>query len=152
MPLTFTFVLAAIQAFSLNFTPAGLWRTVDDHTHQPRGTVRIYEQKGAFFGRIESSLDPKDRREICDLCGDDRKNKPIIGLEILRGMIRRGEEYIGGFILDPETGSVYRCKFTLSQDGEKLFMRGYLGISLLGRSQVWTRISDDKIAQAAEDK
>jgi uncharacterized protein (DUF2147 family) len=136
------FFLIAVQAFGAELSPAGLWRTVDDRTHVPRGTVRIYAQNGAFFGKIESSFDPKDRTEVCSDCRDDRRNHAIIGLEILRDIVKRGGEYGGGSILDPETGEIYKCKFTMSADGETLIMRGYLGFSLLGRSQVWTRVPE----------
>jgi uncharacterized protein (DUF2147 family) len=120
-------------------TPAGVWITVDDHTHQPRGTVRIYEENGKFLGKIESSVNPREMTARCGKCTDDRKNAPVIGLVIMRGVTKRGSEYEGGHILDPDTGSIYRCRFTLSADGAKLFLRGYIGVSLLGRTQTWTR-------------
>jgi uncharacterized protein (DUF2147 family) len=74
------------------------------------------------------------------VCSDDRKNQPINGLEIIRNMSRRDEEYAGGEILDPDSGWVYRCKFHLEDGGQKLLVRGYLGISLFGRTQTWTRV------------
>ncbi len=123
-------------------TPAGLWRTIDDKTGKPRGIVRIYERNGELFGRIEESLKEGDRRERCDLCTDDRKDKPIIGLVIVRKLKRKGDEYSGGDILDPDTGTVYRCKIRLAEDGRKLVVRGFIGFSLLGRSQIWTREPD----------
>ena len=127
-------VLAAAEP-----SPTGLWITVDDKSHKPRGTVRIYEQNGVYLGRIESSFNPADRTDHCDKCTDDRKDAPIIGLVIMRGVTKHGDEYTGGNILDPDTGSIYRCRFTMSPDGQKLFLRGYLGVSLLGRTQTWTR-------------
>ena len=120
-------------------SPVGLWKTIDDKTHKPRGTVRIYEKNGAYFGRIESSFNPAERNEICDKCPGDRKDKPVMCLEILRGMMKHGEEYTGGEILDPETGTVYKCRFTLSGDGEMLLIRGYFVVPVLGRTQVWMR-------------
>jgi uncharacterized protein (DUF2147 family) len=78
--------------------------------------------------------------ERCYKCAGDRKGAPVIGLVILRGMTRHGLEFDGGDILDPETGSVYRCKFLLSDDGAKLFVRGYLGLSIFGRTQTWIRM------------
>jgi uncharacterized protein (DUF2147 family) len=120
-------------------TPTGLWKTIDDKTGKPRGTVRIFARDGEFFGKIESSLDPKDATEVCDKCSDDRKDKPIIGLVIMRRMKKKGDEYSGGDILDPDTGTVYRCKFRILEGGKKLSLRGYVGISLLGRSQIWIR-------------
>ena len=118
----------------------GLWKTFDDKTHQVRGVMRLYEQDGAVFGKIESSVDPKEAADVCDKCTGDRQNKPIIGLVILRQMKRTGEnEYTGGDILDPDTGSVYKCKITVADGGKKLVVRGFVGFSLLGRSQNWIR-------------
>ena len=120
-------------------SPTGVWKTIDDKTGKPRGTVRIFARDGEFFGKIESSLDPKDATEVCDKCTDERKNKPIIGLVIMRRMKKKGDEYSGGDILDPDTGTVYRCKFRIMEGGRKLSLRGYVAISLLGRSQIWIR-------------
>jgi uncharacterized protein (DUF2147 family) len=128
-------------------SPAGLWKTFDDHTHKARGTVRIFEWNGTFSGRIESSFNPAELTERCAKCSDDRKDAPVIGLVILRGMTRHGSEFDGGNILDPETGSVYRCKFALSADGEKLFLRGYLGISIFGRTQTWMRMESEPLRE-----
>jgi uncharacterized protein (DUF2147 family) len=121
-------------------SPTGLWKTFDDRTHQARGTVRIYEENGMFFGRIETSFNPEEVTALCDKCAGNRKDAPVIGLVILRGMSKHGSEYEGGDILDPETGSVYRCRFTLSGDGEHLLVRGYLGFSIFGRTQTWIRM------------
>ncbi len=120
-------------------SPVGLWKTIDDHTHKPRGIVRIYEENGAFLGKIEASFDPEERVKHCEKCVDDRKDAPIMGLVIMRGITKHGSEYSGGEILDPDSGWIYRCRFTLSSDGGKLFLRGYLGVSLLGRTQTWLR-------------
>jgi uncharacterized protein (DUF2147 family) len=122
-------------------TPVGLWKTIDDKTHKPRGTVRIYEENGRYFGRIESSFNAAEEKKICEKCSDDRKDQPILGLVILRGMMKHGTEYSGGEILDPETGTVYKCLFTLSEDGEKLRVRGYFFAPLIGRTQVWMRMA-----------
>jgi uncharacterized protein (DUF2147 family) len=121
-------------------SPSGLWKTFDDRTHKARGTVRIYEENGVFFGKIESSFNPDEVTEHCGKCAGDRKDEPIIGLVFLRGMTRHGSEYDGGDILDPESGYVYRCRFALSNDGEKLLVRGYLGLSIFGRTQTWIRM------------
>jgi len=102
--------------------------------------VRIYEHNGAFFGKIESSLKAADAKERCELCTDERKNKPIIGLVILRGLKKQGEEFTGGDILDPESGTVYRCKLRILDQGKTLVVRGYVGVSVLGRSQTWLRV------------
>ena len=122
-----------------NNSPVGTWKTFDDKTGNARGIVRIYEQNGKLFGKLEQSFVPGAERRVCAVCTDDRKNQPIIGLLIIRNMTRDDGGYSGGDILDPESGSVYRCKLHLEQDGIRLIVRGYIGFSLLGRSQTWQR-------------
>ena len=119
-------------------TPVGRWKTVDDKTRKPKAIVAIYEENGRLFGRVEATLDPNGKK-VCDLCKDERRNQPIVGMVILRGLAAHGEEYSGGNILDPDNGSVYRCKLRLEDGGRHLSVRGFIGLSLLGRSQVWTR-------------
>jgi uncharacterized protein (DUF2147 family) len=126
-------------------SPVGLWKTVDDHTHKPRAIIRIYEEKGTFFGKIENSFDPEELTARCEKCSGDRKNAPVIGLVIMRGITKQGSDYRGGEILDPETGSIYRCRFTISTEGERLFVRGYLGLEVFGRTQTWTRAAGKEI-------
>ena len=137
--LFFIVLLSSLPASGFDPSPAGVWRTIDDNTHKARGLIRLYEQNGEVFGRVEASFDPKEANEICERCSDDRKNKPVVGMVVMRNMKKRGAEYVGGDILDPDTGLVYRCKFTLEDGGRKLVVRGFIGISLLGRSQTWLR-------------
>jgi uncharacterized protein (DUF2147 family) len=120
-------------------SPVGLWKTFDDKTGLARSMVRIYLQDGKYFGRIEQSFTPGAEARVCSVCTDERKNQPIIGLLIIRNMMPRDGEYGGGDILDPDNGSVYRCRFHLDKDGSVLAVRGFIGISLLGRSQTWQR-------------
>jgi uncharacterized protein (DUF2147 family) len=130
----------AITAYAAGSqSPLGLWRTVDDKTGMPRALVRIYMQDGKYFGRIEQSFKPGAETRVCSECTDERRNQPIIGLLIIRNVALRDGEYAGGDILDPDNGSVYHCKFHLERDGTVLVVRGYIGISLLGRSQTWQR-------------
>jgi uncharacterized protein (DUF2147 family) len=124
-------------------SPIGLWKTIDDKTGAARAIVRIYEQDGRLFGRIEHSFTPGAENRVCAECTDERKNQPIIGLIIIRNMKSMDGEYGGGDILDPDNGSVYRCKLRLDQNGSQLVVRGYIGISLLGRTQIWHRQSVD---------
>ncbi len=131
----------AAEAAAGSSSPIGLWKTFDDKTGNARGIVQIYEQDGKLFGRIERSFTPGSEQRVCALCTDERKNQPILGLIIIRNMKSRDGEYAGGDILDPENGSVYRCRFHLDQDGTRLIVRGYVGISLLGRTQTWQRQS-----------
>lgn len=120
-------------------SPVGVWKTVDDKSGQPRGFVRIYESQGKFFGKIERSLDPTAAARVCKKCSDERKDQPIIGLVIIRNMEHRGDDFSGGDILDPDSGTVYSCKFRLEDHGQRLSVRGFLGLSLFGRSQNWYR-------------
>jgi uncharacterized protein (DUF2147 family) len=132
--------LAAKPTAAAEPTPAGLWKTIDDKTGSPKGFVRIYEQDGLFFGKVEGSVKPEDALERCDRCSGERKDKPVVGMVILRRLKNgSGSEYSGGDILDPDTGTVYRCSFRMSEQGTKLIVRGYLGLPILGRSQVWIR-------------
>jgi uncharacterized protein (DUF2147 family) len=120
-------------------SPIGLWKTVDDKTGMPRALVRVYLQDGKYFGKIEQSFTPGAQSRVCSVCTDERKNQPIIGLLIIRNVTLRDGEYGGGDILDPDNGSVYRCKFHLERGGTVLVVRGFIGFSLLGRSQTWQR-------------
>jgi uncharacterized protein (DUF2147 family) len=120
-------------------SPVGIWKTVDDKTGKARTLVRIYETDGKLFARIEQSLIPGDEARTCTKCSDDRKDQPLIGLEFMRGMTLMDGEYRGGDILDPDSGSIYRCKFRLVDGGTKLKVRGFLGVSMFGRSQTWER-------------
>jgi uncharacterized protein (DUF2147 family) len=89
--------------------------------------------------------DSPDRR--CTECTDERKDQKILGMTIIKDMKQDGEEWNGGNILDPENGKVYKCKMHLEDNGQKLVVRGYIGVSLLGRSQTWNRQSDASAAQ-----
>jgi uncharacterized protein (DUF2147 family) len=122
-------------------TAVGRWRTVDDKTGKPRSIVRIYEEQGRLFGRIEESLNPERAGRRCDKCTDERKDQPIVGMVIIRGLKQDGDEYNGGDILDPDNGKIYRCKLRVKDNGNLLSVRGYLGAAVFGRSQEWTRTS-----------
>ncbi len=132
--------IAPMACYSADATsPIGVWKTFDDKTGKARAIVRIYEQDGKLFGRIEQSFTPGGEHRVCVPCSDERKDQPIIGLIIIRNMKPDGNEYDGGDILDPDSGSVYRCKMHVERDGSRLALRGYIGFSLLGRSQTWER-------------
>jgi hypothetical protein len=120
-------------------SPLGLWKTLDDRTGQVRGTVLVYERNGLYHAKIASAVNPKEANDICDLCPGGRKNKPVVGLVIMENMRKSGAEYTGGEVLDPDTGYIYRGKFRLIEGGQKMVLRGFIGISLLGRSQTWIR-------------
>jgi uncharacterized protein (DUF2147 family) len=132
---------AAGPAAAADDSPIGLWKTIDDKTGAARAIVRIYEQDGRLFGKIEGSFTPGAEHRFCGVCTDERKDQPMLGLIIIRNMKRMDGEYSGGDILDPDTGSVYRCKLHV-EGGTRLIVRGYIGFSLLGRNQTWQRMQD----------
>ena len=122
-------------------SPAGLWKTIDDGSGQPKGLVRIREVNGQFDGKVEKAF-PKpgeDPAPKCDKCVGARRNQPVLGMTILWGLTKQGDEYQGGEILDPENGKIYRAKMNLTDSGKKLEVRGFIGFSLFGRSQIWLR-------------
>jgi uncharacterized protein (DUF2147 family) len=120
-------------------TAAGLWTTFNDGTGKPDGLVRIDEIDGEFLGTVVEVFSATTPNPICDLCEGALKDKPIIGMTILRGLRRDGNGYGGGIILDPDEGRTYRCTAMLLDGGRKLEVRGYLGLPLLGRTQTWVR-------------
>jgi uncharacterized protein (DUF2147 family) len=132
-------LLTAGRVFAVDpINPVGVWKTIDDKTGTPKALVRIFERNGELFGKVETGLSERKER-VCDLCKDERKNKPIVGMEVIRHMKKSGDEYVGGEILDPDSGKVYRCKLRVEDGGKKLDVRGFLGFSLLGRTQTWIR-------------
>ena len=121
-------------------TPAGLWRTVDDATGKAKALVRVIDADGVMSGRIEHLFDPDPKWDgRCDRCRDHRKDQPVLGLTILTNVRKDGDSYKGGEILDPENGNVYRCILRLIDGGDRLEVRGYIGIALFGRTQFWVR-------------
>jgi uncharacterized protein (DUF2147 family) len=123
-------------------SPVGLWKTFDDHTGKPESLIRITESHGELRGRIEKLfLEPgEDPNPACDKCEDTRKNQPILGMTILTGMKKEGNEFTGGRILDPASGNTYRSKMRLSEDGRRLHVHGYIGMPVFGRTQTWQRV------------
>lgn len=136
-------LLFALTAAAADPTsPAGLWKTIDDKTKLPRSLVRISEVNGVYEGRIEQLLNrqPDDDPEgICRACPGERKGKPLVGMTILSGLKQDGDIYAGGEILDPKNGKTYRCKMEVIEGGKKLNVRGFIGVSLIGRTQTWLR-------------
>lgn len=119
-------------------SPVGLWKTIDDETRQPKSLVRIVEQDGTLAGRVERILTDKPDA-VCEKCTDERRDRPIVGMTIITGMKRVGEQWEGGRILDPANGKVYGSLMRLLDGGRRLEVRGYVGVPMLGRSQTWLR-------------
>ena len=131
----------SIEAGPVAPTAAGVWKQVDE-SGKVGALVTISQEGNVFVGRLSRLfLDPgDDPNPICENCPGDRHNQPILGLVFLEGMKQSGLDYNGGTVLDPETGKIYSAKMSLSPDGNKLTVRGYLGLSIFGRSQTWTRV------------
>ena len=131
--------LLALMAFALPAmaqSALGTWRTIDDDDGEPKSEIEIYEQGGKLFGRVLRLL---PEGSLCDDCADQFQGSSMQGVVVLRDMEPNGDEWSGGTIIDPKNGRTYRCKMEL--DGaNRLKVRGYLGISLLGRTQVWERV------------
>jgi len=124
-------------------SPVGLWKTIDDETKKEKSIVEIFEQGGRFYGRIVKLLQEPDggKSKLCTKCPAPDTNRPMIGLVFLKDLRPDGNEFGGGTIMDPAKGKVYRCKMELAEGGKKLKVRGFLGVSLLGRTQVWERVN-----------
>ena len=138
-------ILSAViwsAASASELSPVGLWKTIDDNTGKPRGLVRIMEVNGEYQGKVEKifTAPGEDPEPKCEKCDGARHNQPVIGMTILWGLKKQGDEYEGGAILDPESGKIYRARMKLEGgEGEKLSVRGFIGFALLGRTQNWVR-------------
>ena len=121
--------------------PVGLWRTIDDKSGKEKSLVRVSESNGQLQITIEKLFrEPgEEPNPLCDKCSGERKNKPVIGMQIGSGLKKDGEVWSGGEILDPQNGKTYKCKVWLEDKGKKLNVRGFIGVSVLGRTQVWVR-------------
>jgi uncharacterized protein (DUF2147 family) len=132
---------SAVTAMAQADSPVGTWQTIDDSTGQPKALVQISQDSdGALDGKVIKGLGPNDQPDRrCTACTDARKDQLILGMTIIHDMKKEGDGWDGGNILDPENGKVYKCKMHLENGGQKLVVRGYIGFSLLGRSQTWIR-------------
>jgi uncharacterized protein (DUF2147 family) len=121
----------------------GLWEQSDDNG-RVQAWFNFFEKNGVYAGAIARAFPAPGEKaaEVCSKCPGEQKDAPFIGLVIVNGMQRKGLSYQNGTILDPRDGSVYRAVMELSPDGQKLTVRGYLGIEMLGHSQVWRRLPD----------
>ncbi|CAM3385479.1 DUF2147 domain-containing protein [Elizabethkingia occulta] len=134
------FSLVAIFFSVLSYAQIeGKWKTIDDETGKPKSIVEIFKKSdGKYYGKvIQLLIKPADPN--CSGCKDDRKDKPILGMEVIRGLSKDGSEFTKGTITDPKNGKTYKC--TIKKEGEdKLNVRGYIGFSALGRSQTWYKV------------
>ena len=123
-------------------TPAGLWKSIDDETKKEKSLIRITEAGGVFTGKLEKLLDPTAKPDaVCDKCSDDRKDKPIVGMTLIKGVKQNADDkakWDGGEILDPNNGKTYKVRLTPTDGGKTLEVRGFIGPFY--RNQTWTRV------------
>ena len=136
-------ILSVMSSLSIAEDITGMWQSIDDKTGAPKALVEIRkEANGTYAGKIvkitpRAGYTPK---ETCVDCPAPYTNKPILGLDVMTGL-KQGEglNYVNGRILDPNSGKVYSMKAKLSSNGKRLHLRGYVGVSALGRNQIWLR-------------
>jgi uncharacterized protein (DUF2147 family) len=133
---------AAAPAARVDFTsPVGRWKTFDDGTGKAKSIVVITEEGGKLYGHIEKLLDPKPDNPdpVCTKCEGAQHNLRVTGMRILWDLAKDGDEWSGGKVLDPDNGKIYKVYIAVKDGGTKLKVRGYIGFSLLGRTQQWVR-------------
>ena len=133
---------AAATLAQAQSTPVGLWKTIDDDGKTEKSLVRISESGGIFTGKIEKIFDVAKRDAVCEKCADERKDKPVLGMTIIRNVKKAEDEGLwdGGDVLDPTNGKIYKVRLKPVDGGKRMDMRGYIGAPLLGRTQTWVRV------------
>ena len=142
LPITLAALVLAAGPALAQMTPVGLWKTIDDESKKEKSLVRIVESGGVVSGRVEKFLDPETKADsVCEKCTDERKDKPVLGMTILRNL-KPGDDdksvWDGGDVLDPNNGKVYRARLKPLEGGKQLQLRGYIGPFY--RTQVWIRV------------
>lgn len=149
LTLAFTLVVIACSVTtqaaerSLN-SPIGYWKTIDDVTGKPKSIVAIYEAPDhTLTGKVLKLFSEPDR--LCTACGGELRDKPIVGMVVINNLKqseKRLAEWGNGSILDPKNGKSYQCTLKVSEGGQKLNVRGFIGLPLFGRSQTWERLPE----------
>lgn len=134
--VSFLFIFILSSGFAQSVT--GKWYTVDDNNAK-KSIVEVYQKGDQVFAKIIELINDEDKGKLCEKCEGKNNNKPIEGMNILTGLSKDGDEWNGGKILDPENGKTYKCYITL-EDKNKLKLRGYIGFSLIGRTEHWHRV------------
>lgn len=146
-------LLVAAAAGAATTTPVGTWTQVDDATGKPKSIIEITQQPdGTLQGVVKTVLlSDQGPNPVCEECEGERHNKPVEGMTIMWGVKKTGEnEWSDGQILDPGNGKTYKVKLSLKDNGQKLDVRGYVGLSLFGRTQTWNRKSEPEPAPKPE--
>ncbi|EIA08392.1 DUF2147 domain-containing protein [Flavobacterium frigoris] len=137
--ITVAVLLISSMFYAQNNGVTGKWKTIDDETGQAKSIVEIYEKSGKIYGKVIEIFDTEHKKDLCKDCSGEDANKPILGLTIIKGLSKDGNEYSSGEIMDPKNGRHYKCTIVL-QSKDKLKVRGYIGFALLGRTQYWYRV------------
>lgn len=137
--ITILALFISVVFYGQTHSVIGKWKTIDDQTGKAKSIVEIYERSGKIYGKIIDILDVDKKKSLCTACSGDEKNKPVMGLEIIKGLTKDGKEYNSGKILDPMSGKLYKC-FMVLDGNNKLNVRGYIGLALFGRTQTWNRV------------
>lgn len=142
MPNRFIIALlvTALAPLAVAADPEGRWRTIDDDTGEARSIVELSVADGTLSGKILRLFNPSEPNPRCTQCSGEREGQPIEGMTVLWGLVPEDGEWVDGRVLDPESGKEYNAKVKLVDDGARLELRGYLGMPMLGRTQVWERV------------
>jgi len=122
-----------------HLSPVGLWKAHDD-SGKATGYIRVQENNGVYKGVIEKGLETDKEDKYCNACKDERKGQKLLGMTMMKNVKAKGDGYEGTEILDPFSGNTYRVKLKLNEDGQKMQVRGFVGLSLFGRTQQWQRV------------
>ncbi len=141
-----SFVVVVLAVFATGAwaqnTPVGTWHSIDDKTKEIKSEIVIADNAGVLSGKVAKLLRKEAKQDaVCDQCTDDRKDKPVLGMEIIRGAkkVDGKEVWEGGKILDPENGKTYTLRLTPVDGGKKLEVRG--SVFGIGRTQTWVRVN-----------
>jgi len=141
MKIKLSIVLLFVSFTIQSQTIFGKWNSFDEETNKIESVIEVYEKDGKAFAKIITITDPERKTATCFKCSGKRKDEPILGMDILTGLKKDGDEWSGGKILDPKNGKTYKCYIKL-QDKNTLKLRGYIGFSLFGRTAIWKRAKD----------
>ena len=137
-------VLITTSALGQALSPMGYWKTIDDETGKEKSIVKIWMENDKLYGKIVKLFRKPDENQnpLCAKGSGKLEGKPMLGATIMRDLQEKGKWWSGGKILDPKKGKTYNCKIKVIDNGEKLHLRGFIGISLIGRSQTWLRTEE----------